>query len=96
MVKIEVKSGSEKSALEAALAARDRIRSLRPGKDTTLLGPAPSPIARVRGKFRYQMLLLSTARETLRQLASAARSAVEERYGRTVQVIVDVDPVNLM
>jgi len=96
MVKIEVKSGSERSALEAALAARDRIRSLRPGKDTALLGPAPSPIARVRGKFRYQMLLLSPARETLRQLATAARSVVEEQFGRTVQVSVDVDPVNLM
>jgi primosomal protein N' len=42
------------------------------------------------------MLLLSPKRETLHRLAREARKAVEEKYGRKVQVIVDVDPVNLM
>jgi hypothetical protein len=32
----------------------------------------------------------------LRTLAVEARKTVEEKYGRKVQVIVDVDPVNLM
>ncbi len=96
VVKIEVKSGQEKMAADAAKTAKDRIRFLLKGKETTLLGPAPSPIARVRGKYRFQMLLLSSQRATLRMLAVEARKAVEEKYGRTVQVIVDVDPVNLM
>ena len=81
---------------DAAITARDRIRFLLKGKETALLGPAPSPIAKVRGKHRYQMLLLSPKRETLHMLALEARKAVEEKYGRKVQVIVDVDPVNLM
>lgn len=96
IIKIEVKSSQEKTAAEAAIMARDRIRCLLKGKETTLLGPAPSPIAKVRGKHRFQMLLLSPKRETLRVLATEARKAVEEKYGRKVQVIVDVDPVNLM
>jgi primosomal protein N' (replication factor Y) len=96
VVKIEVKSGQEKTAVDAAKTAKDRIRFLLRGKETTLLGPAPSPVSRVRGKYRFQMLLLSSKRETLRMLAVEARKAVEEKYGRTVQVIVDVDPVNLM
>ena len=95
-VKIEVKSGQERTAAEAAKAARDRIRVLLTGKETTLLGPAPSPIARVRSKYRFQMLLLSPKRETLRMLALEARKAVEDTFGSKVQVIVDVDPVNLM
>jgi len=96
IIKIEVKSGQEKIAAGAAMTARDRIRHLLKGKETALLGPAPSPIAKVRGKHRFQMLLLSPKRETLRMLALEARKAVEEKYGRKVQVIVDVDPVNLM
>jgi primosomal protein N' (replication factor Y) len=96
MIKIEVKGSQEKLVLEAAATARNRIRHLLRGKDTTLLGPAPSPVARVRGKYRYQMLLLSPKREAIRTLAVEARKAVEEKYGRKVQVIVDVDPVNLM
>ncbi len=96
MIKIELKSAREKTVLESATAARNRIRHLLKDKATTLLGPAPSPIAKVRGKYRYQLLLLSAKRETLRTLAVEARRVVEEHYGRQVQVIVDVDPVNLM
>jgi primosomal protein N' (replication factor Y) len=96
VVKIEVKSGQEETAADAAKVAKDRVRSLLKGKETTLLGPAPSPIARVRGKYRFQMLLLSAKRETLRMLAVEARKAVQDKFGNRVQVIVDVDPVNLM
>jgi primosomal protein N' (replication factor Y) len=96
VIKIEVKSSQEKTASDAADTAKNRIRNLLRDKATTLLGPAPSPIARVRGKYRYQMLLLSGKRETLRMLAIEARRIVEEKFGRKVQVIVDVDPVNLM
>ena len=95
-VKIEVKSAQEKAAADAAKTARDRIRALLTGRETTLLGPAPSPIARVRGKYRFQMLLLSPKRETLRMLALEARKAVEDKFRNKVQVILDVDPVNLM
>ncbi|NTW59010.1 MAG: primosomal protein N' [Nitrospirae bacterium] len=96
VVKIEVKSGQERTAADAAKVAKDRVRFLLRGKETTLLGPAPSPISRVRGKYRFQMLLLSSKRETLRMLAVEARKAVEDTFKNRVQVIVDVDPVNLM
>ncbi len=96
MIKIELKGAREKIVLESAAAAKNRIRHLLRDKGTTLLGPAPSPIAKVRGKYRYQLLLLSAKREVLRMLAVEARKVVEEKFGRQVQAIVDVDPVNLM
>ena len=96
MIKLELKGAREKTVLESATAVRNRIRHLLRDKGTTLLGPAPSPIARVRGKYRYQLLLLSAKREVLRMLAVEARCAVEDQFGRQIQVIVDVDPVNLM
>ncbi len=96
MIKIEVKASQEQVASDASRTAQNRIRHLQRGQETSLLGPAPSPIARVRGKYRFQMILLSKRRELVRQLAVEARKAVEEKFGRKVQVIVDVDPVNLM
>ena len=96
MIKVELRSADEKIAGEAAVAARNRIRSLLKGKETTLLGPAPSPLARVRGRYRFQLLLLSPRREVIRMLAAEARKIVEEKFGRKCRVIVDVDPVNLM
>jgi primosomal protein N' (replication factor Y) len=96
MIRLEVKSSQEGLAQEAARVAQNRIRSLIRGNDVVLLGPAPAPIARVRGQYRFQLLLLSRKREAIRQLAAEGRNAVEERHGRTCRVIIDVDPVNLM
>ncbi len=96
IIKIEIKSPDENQAAEAAKMARNRIRHLMQGKETALLGPAPAPVSRVRGQYRFQLLLLSPKRETIRALAAEGRKAVEEKYGRRCRVIVDVDPVNLM
>ncbi|HEX9113682.1 MAG TPA: primosomal protein N', partial [Nitrospirota bacterium] len=96
IIKLEIKSPDEALAREAAKTAQNRIRSLLRGKETVLLGPAPAPISRVRGQYRFQLLLLSTKREAIHRLAADARNIVEEKYGRKVRIIVDVDPVNLM
>jgi primosomal protein N' (replication factor Y) len=96
IIKLEVKSPDEALAAEAAKTARDRIRHLMRGNDTVLLGPAPAPLSRVRGQYRFQMLLLSAKREVMRMLVAEGKKMVEEKYGRKVKVIVDVDPVNLM
>jgi primosomal protein N' (replication factor Y) len=96
IIKLEIKSAQESLAGEAAKTAQNRIRSLMRGKDTVLLGPAPAPISRVRGQYRFHLLLLSQQRDKIRSLAIEGRNAVEEKYGRKCKVIVDVDPVNLM
>ncbi|MGE5173669.1 MAG: primosomal protein N' [Betaproteobacteria bacterium] len=96
IIKLEIKSPGEAQAAEAAKTAQNRIRHLMRGKETVLLGPAPAPVSRVRGQYRFQLLLLSTKRETIRHLAAEGRKIVEEKYGRKCKVIVDVDPVNLM
>jgi len=96
MIKIEIKSAVEAVAMEAAKAAQNRIRNLIRSKGTLLLGPAPAPVSRVRGQYRFQMILLSTRRDELRSLAAEGRQVVEEKYGRKCRVLVDVDPVNLM
>ncbi len=96
IIKLEIKSADEKQATEAAKIAQNRIRSLMRGKETVLLGPAPAPISRVRGQYRFHLLLVSRKRDAIRSLATEGRKAVEEKYGRKVKVILDVDPVNLM
>jgi primosomal protein N' (replication factor Y) len=96
IVKLELKSAKESHAAEAAKTAQNRIRSLMRGKETMLLGPAPAPIAKVRGQYRFQLLLLSQKRDFIRSLAAQGRNAVEEKFGRKCKVIVDVDPINLM
>ena len=96
IIKLEFKSPQESLAAEAAKTAQNRIRNLMRGKGTVLLGPAPAPLSRLRGQYRFQLLLLSQKREAIRSLAIEGRNAVEEKFGRKCKVIVDVDPINLM
>jgi primosomal protein N' (replication factor Y) len=96
MIKLEFKSTKENYAVAAAKAAQELIRSLMHGKNTMLLGPAPAPISRVRGQYRFQLILLSQHREIIRSLALKGRSIVEQKFGQKCRVTIDVDPVTLM
>jgi len=59
-----------------------------------ILGPAPAPIYRLRGRFRCQILLKAVTRKELRQLVIAWRQ--QSRAASTIRMAVDIDPVDLM
>jgi primosomal protein N' (replication factor Y) len=82
----------EPRALEAAtrLAAAARRAG---GPAVRVLGPAPAPIARLRNRFRFHVLLRSVERTDLKKaLLAVARTEVD----RHVRVAIDVDPVNML
>ncbi len=58
-------------------------------------GPAAAPIARVRNRFRFRVMLRSSSRERLRQGCLAIHAAIAH-LPRTVRVAIDVDPVGLL
>jgi len=60
-----------------------------------LLGPCTAPLARVKGKYRWQLLAKSDRTERLHQfIGELVRKMEKEAIG--VQLDVDVDPMNLM
>jgi len=62
--------------------------------DYRCLGPAPCPIARLRGKFRYHALLSGVDGESLRKSMREATESMQPT--EEVQWVVDVDPVDLL
>lgn len=59
-----------------------------------VLGPAPAPLAQLRGKFRYRLLLKA---ERLEDLLEASRAGMETPdRPREVEVMVDIDPTDLL
>lgn len=59
----------------------------------TLLGPAPAPLHRLRGHYRWQILLKTgRIKETLKHL----EEALDREAGGSVRFNVDVDPVHLL
>ena len=64
------------------------------GVQVRVLGPAEAPIAKIRGKFRFHMLLHGPNDSDLRETVRVATSKV--RQPSDVQWIVDVDPQNML
>ena len=63
--------------------------------DVLVQGPAPAPVARVRSRWRFRVMLRAAARPKLR----AVLAAIDEARGtlaRGVRAAIDVDPVQLL
>ncbi len=59
-----------------------------------MLGPAPAPIAKLRGLYRFHTLIQSNDGERLRQALRTAMDTLP-RAGH-IQWTVDVDPLDMM
>ena len=60
-----------------------------------VLGPSPCPLARLRGKSRYQILLKSPARPALRRLLNQLDDGIK-RLPKQVSLNIDVDPIDML
>jgi primosomal protein N' (replication factor Y) len=63
------------------------------GEGLRISGPAPAPLERIQGRWRFQILLRAADR---RAVLAALEAAVPERAPAQVQIAVDVDPQDLM
>ncbi len=61
-----------------------------------ILGPAPAPLSKVRGKHRWQMILKSKDGELLRQISRELMTKYYSEQKSTVIVTVDVDPLGML
>jgi len=97
LVAVRVDAGDEGRAREAAeiLAHVAASHPAAAEAAVRVLGPAVAPIARLRGRYRYRVLLQGADRRRLRAVAAAVAARVEEGLG-PARATVDVDPVSML
>ena len=81
---------------EAMQTAAEVVRRLEPGAVSggfSILGPAPAPLAKLRGEHRVQFFLKGTRRAEMRQALRAVLAGMPEIRRR---VTVDVDPLSVL
>ena len=78
----------------ADATARDLARTAPHGEGVTVLGPAPAPLAILRGRHRRRLLLKTRRDVAVQPLLRAWLDQVTP--GRGVRVDVDVDPVSFL
>jgi len=81
-----------------AKASCDKLAGVARGLrllDVEVMGPAPAPLARLRNRFRYRLMLRGTDRKVLRGVLRELERA-RDTLPRTVRVSFDVDPMQLL
>jgi primosomal protein N' (replication factor Y) len=78
----------------AAQKAREKLAPMAGEHGVELLGPAPCPIERVRGRWRWQLLLKCPRAEHLTRVVAWARERVAQ--SAPVRVTLDVDPGSML
>ena len=73
--------------------ARSICRADKNGKQVEVLGPAEAPVARIRGRYRWQLLLKIEDPKAPLLIVEVLR---EEGAKNGLEVKVDVDPMNFM
>jgi primosomal protein N' (replication factor Y) len=92
LINVVVRGRTFAAVMDDAADLAERIRQ-QSGNAVRVLGPAPPPLARLRGEYRAQVLLKGTHRTRVREALQAALRARPELARR---VIVDVDPLSVM
>lgn len=84
---------------KAAATAGELVRQLKAAdtrKALRILGPAPAPLARIKGEHRLQVLIKTRDRREAREALDVAMNALRDGGHDTRMVTIDMDPVSLM
>ena len=94
---IRVDAGDEAVAQGAAatlaLAARTHVSKYQ--LDVQVLGPAPAPIQRLRGRYRFRVLLRAKQRTPLRHTLSHVMDTLARGIG-PARAMIDIDPISML
>jgi primosomal protein N' (replication factor Y) len=93
MVNAVVRGRTFDDAMQSAADIVRRLMTVAQAGGFTILGPAPAPLAKLRGEHRVQFFLKGPRRAEMRQ---AIRGALNEMPEIRRRVTVDVDPLNVL
>jgi primosomal protein N' (replication factor Y) len=91
-------TGADEGQVErAAESLGEAIASEAEARSVRVLGPAPQALARLRGKYRWHLLLKAASAPALRAVAARGLEWAESKARPSaVRVVVDVDPVEVL
>jgi primosomal protein N' (replication factor Y) len=97
LVAVRVDAGDDGKARQAVETLAEVARSSGPVLEgvVRLLGPAPAPIERLRGRYRHRFLLRSADRSALRKVAARVAARIDEGVS-PARASVDIDPVSML
>lgn len=98
LINIRIEGIQEGQVKKCALALAERARHMiRQHNSVAVLGPAPAPLAKLHGRYRWQLLLKSGDLGILHGFASALLDGHNKALpSSSVKLSLDVDPENML
>ncbi|MFW2366766.1 MAG: replication restart helicase PriA, partial [Desulforhopalus sp.] len=93
-IQSRVESTVQRAAAAIALFCRQTVKGNNLQIET--LGPAPSPLDKIKDNYRYQILLKGCSSDQLHRLCSLIKDGEKNIVPRHCSLIIDVDPENMM
>jgi primosomal protein N' (replication factor Y) len=79
-----------------ALELRKEMDLANQDRACRILGPAPAPLARLKGEHRIQLLVKSRSRRQLRSVIDTSLAAIVSRGQNLRSINLEIDPVSIM
>ena len=101
LINFRIEGTSQKRSIKAAEEMGEwgrRLLKERPYiRGIEILGPSPAPLVKLKGKYRYQMLIKGKRANPLHRFAQELAEKTKKRWvGRGINLSIDVDPISVM
>jgi primosomal protein N' (replication factor Y) len=100
IINVKLSGNSEKEVSHTAYAVHQAMKKGclvgQLEKDIHILGPAPAPLSKIRGKYRWQLLLKAPTARQLALLLSTAGPLINDAVPSGCRIAIDVDPVSML
>jgi primosomal protein N' (replication factor Y) len=98
MVQVRFSGPDAGAVADKARAVGRRLRALADARKdpAQVLGPIESPLSKIAGRHRWQLLVKGTGASSLRRLMRDLLASEDTHHRPRVRVTVDVDPVSLL
>lgn len=98
VARLLLRGKDEKSVIEAAHTVLNQLQnSQTDGDSVEILGPAPAPLSKIEGKFRWHFLLRSETVEAIsqrvQQLTAEPPPAIKSN---AVESVIDIEPTSIL
>ena len=95
MVRILVSDYTDVGLADQMIQMADQVAANYP--DIEFLGPSEAPIAKIRNRYRYHMILKGTSLDRLREAAEYGQSVMNLlRKSKTLRILIDVEPSSVL
>ncbi len=92
LTRLLLRNRREEAVVRGAESLTVLIKDYLPGRGVEILGPAPTPMARIRGEYRYQILMKGKDQTRISAALKPAVHRWKRKANEGTRLEVDVDP----